>query len=46
MHIAASNPLALNADEINKDTLENEIHLIEEELKNEGKTEEILKKLV
>ena len=45
MHIAASNPLALNADEINKDTLEKEIHLIEEELKNEGKTEEILKKI-
>ena len=41
MHIAASNPLALNADEINKDTLEKEIHLIEEELKNEG----ILKKI-
>ena len=45
MHIAASNPLALNADEINKDTLEKEIHLIEEELKNEEKTEEILKKI-
>ncbi len=45
MHIAASNPLALNADEIKKDTLEKEIHLIEEELKNEGKTEEILKKI-
>ena len=45
MHIAASNPLALNADEINKDTLEKEIHLIEEELKNEGKPEEILKKI-
>ena len=45
MHIAASNPLALNAEEINKDTLEKEIHLIEEELKNEGKTEEILKKI-
>ncbi len=45
MHIAASNPLALNAEEINKDTLEKEIHLIEEELKNEGKPEEILKKI-
>ena len=45
MHIAASNPLALNAEEINKDTLKKEIHLIEEELKNEGKPEEILKKI-
>ena len=45
MHIAASNPLALRAEEINKDTLKKEIHLIEEELKNEGKPEEILKKI-
>ena len=45
MHIAASNPLALNAEEINKDTLKQEIHLIEEELKNEGKPDEILKKI-
>ena len=45
MHIAASNPLALNAEEINKDTLKKEIHLIEEELKNEGKPKEILKKI-
>ncbi len=45
MHIAASNPLALNAEEINEDTLKQEIHLIEEELKNEGKPDEILKKI-
>ena len=45
MHIAASNPLALEADNINKDILENEINLINEELKNTGKTEEIIKKI-
>tara|TARA_B100000989_G_C19495760_1_gene451948 strand:+ start:158 stop:1009 length:852 start_codon:yes stop_codon:yes gene_type:complete len=45
MHIAASNPLALNAEEINKDTLNKEVHLIDEELKNEGKPDEILKKI-
>ena len=46
MHIAASNPLALNTDEIKKEIIEKEQELISEELKNSGKPEEIAKKLV
>ena len=45
MHIAASNPIALNSDEIQKDILEKEQELIAEELKNSGKSEEIAKKI-
>ena len=45
MHIAASNPIALNSDEIQKDILEKEQELISEELKNSGKPEEIAKKI-
>ena len=45
MHIAASNPLALNSDEIEKDILAKEQELIAEELKNSGKPEEIAKKI-
>jgi|TARA_B100000929_G_scaffold290421_1_gene283911 elongation factor Ts len=45
MHIAASNPIALNSDEINKDVLEKEQKLIVEELKNSRKPEEIAKKI-
>ena len=45
MHIAASNPLALNADQIKKEVIDKEQSLIAEELKNSGKTEEIAKKI-
>ena len=45
MHIAASNPLALNSNEIKKDIIEKEQDLIAEELKNSGKPEEIAKKI-
>ena len=45
MHIAASNPLALASDEINKEILEKEQNLISEELKNSGKPDEIAKKI-
>ena len=45
MHIAASNPLALNSDQIQKEILEKEQELIAEELKNSGKPEEIAKKI-
>ncbi len=45
MHIAASNPIALNSDEINKDIIKKEQELITEELKNSGKPEEIAKKI-
>ena len=45
MHIAASNPIALNSNEISKDVIEKEEKLILEELKNSGKPEEITKKI-
>ena len=45
MHVAASNPLALDSNSINKDVLEKEQSLITEELKNSGKTVEIAQKI-
>ena len=45
MHIAASNPLALNSEEIKDDILKKEQELINEELKNTGKPDEIAKKI-
>jgi len=45
MHIAATNPLALDSNEIDKNTLDKEQELIAEELKNMGKNEEIAKKI-
>ena len=41
MHIAASNPIALTSDKIQKEILDKEKELITEELKNSGKPEEI-----
>ena len=45
MHIAASNPLAINSDEIQNEIIEKETNLIAEELKNSGKSEEISAKI-
>ena len=45
MHIAASNPLALESDKIDKEILSKEESLISEELKNAGKPDEIIKKI-
>ena len=45
MHIAASNPLALETHDINKEILDKEESLISEELKNTGKPDEIIKKI-
>ena len=45
MHIAASNPLALDSKDIKKEILEKEQELISKELKNLGKPEEIAKKI-
>tara|TARA_Y100000590_G_scaffold461743_1_gene624036 strand:- start:1338 stop:2189 length:852 start_codon:yes stop_codon:yes gene_type:complete len=45
MHVAASNPLALESGLIKKEILEKESTLIFEELKNSGKTEDIIKKI-
>ena len=45
MHVAASNPLALEPNKIGKDIIDKEISLISEELKNIGKPDEIVKKI-
>ena len=45
MHIAASNPLALESTLIDKEIINKEQELITEELKNSGKPEDIAKKI-
>ena len=45
MHIAASNPLALESSLIDETTLNKEQELVTEELKNSGKPEDIAKKI-
>ena len=45
MHIAASNPLALESKLIDKSIIDKEQELITEELKNSGKPEDIAKKI-
>ena len=45
MHIAASNPIAINSNEIKKEIIDKEQELISEELKNSGKPDEIAKKI-
>ena len=45
MHIAASNPLALDQNSIDQSVIEKEQQLVSEELKNLGKPDEIAKKI-
>ena len=45
MHVAASNPIALDTSSIDKEILDKEQNLITEELKNSGKPEEIAQKI-
>ena len=45
MHIAASNPLALESKLIDQAVIDKEQELVAEELKNSGKPEEIAKKI-
>ncbi len=45
MHIAASNPLALESKQIDKAIIDKEQELVTEELKNSGKPEDIAKKI-
>ena len=45
MHIAASNPLAIEANLIDQTVINKEQELVAEELKNSGKPEEIAKKI-
>jgi elongation factor Ts len=45
MHIAASNPLALDQNSIDQAVIDKEQELVTEELKNSGKPDEIIKKI-
>jgi len=45
MHVAASNPIALDSGSIDKEIIDKEQSLITEELKNSGKAEEIAQKI-
>tara|TARA_B100000214_G_C23941568_1_gene615977 strand:- start:739 stop:1590 length:852 start_codon:yes stop_codon:yes gene_type:complete len=45
MHVAASNPIALESSGIDSEILKKEQELITEELKNSGKPDEIVKKI-
>jgi len=45
MHIAASNPIALDQDSINQSIIDKEQELISEELKNSGKPTNIVQKI-
>ncbi len=45
MHIAASNPIALDQNSIDQSIIDKEQALVTEELKNSGKSEEIAKKI-
>ena len=45
MHIAASNPIALDLNSIDQSVIDKEQELVSEELKNSGKTDDIAKKI-
>ena len=45
MHIAASNPLSIEAKDIDEQIIKKEEELISQELKNLGKPEDIIKKI-
>ena len=45
MHIAASNPIALSAEDIDQELIDKEVNLIDAELKNLSKPDEIAKKI-
>jgi elongation factor Ts len=45
MHIAASNPLAIEVSQLDKKMLEKENEIISEELKNSGKSDNIIEKI-
>ncbi len=45
MHIAASNPLAIDKDEIDKSIVDKELEIIKEEIKSSGKPDEMVEKI-
>ena len=45
MHIAASNPLAIKSDEIDKALIDKELEIIKAEVINSGKPKEMVEKI-
>ena len=45
MHIAASNPLAIDKNEIDKTIVDKELEIIKAELLNSGKPQEMIEKI-
>ena len=45
MHIAASSPLAINSDDIDKDIVNKEIEIIKAEIINSGKPSDMVEKI-
>ena len=45
MHIAATNPLAIDKDDINKAIIDKELEIIKAEIVNSGKPTEIVEKI-
>ncbi len=45
MHIAASNPIAIDKDDIDKNIRDKELEIIKEEIKNSGKPAEMIEKI-
>ena len=45
MHIAASNPLAINKDQIDKNIIDKELEIIKAEVENSGKPKEMVDKI-
>jgi elongation factor Ts len=46
MHVAASNPLVVNPDEVSKDVLEKEKEIFSAQARESGKPEEIIEKMI
>ena len=44
-NVAASSPLAINKDEIQKEIVDKELEIIKEEIKNSGKPNDIVEKI-
>ena len=46
MHIAASNPLAIEKEDISKSIVDKELEIIKAEIKNSGKPAEMIEKIL
>jgi elongation factor Ts len=46
MHIAASSPKSLNKDDLDQNLIENEKSILKEQLKDSGKSDDIISKMI